>query len=556
MPSHASVRRLGALFAAGVGLMNILSALFPAIPSRMEILRDLLPMHLIRASQTATVLIGFCLILLADGLRKRRRRAMQVTVALLVASTVLHLSKGLDFEEATVSSLLALGLVVGHASFDIPSRVPAPRHIAQQVLTLCLLYYCFVLAGFLVLRRVISPAPSLWSATLEPVRLLMDTPHFQYLTPQAGWFARSIVLVASIGAMYAVVQLLRPFIPLPPHTESELGQVHALVRRYGTDTLSYFALQDGRSYFFDETGEAFLSYRLWGTVALVGGDPVGRADRIAPLIASFLDFARANGIDACFLGVAGTHAQAYRASGLRLLKIGEEALIDLCSFSEPGLKRKVRRAARHVRELGIEARRYRAAEVPAEIREQLEVISRQWVGAKGGCEQGFSMTLGRLPRPTDEECELIVAEENGHVWGYLSFVPACDGLVWSLDAMRRRPESPNGLVEFLVVSAARMYGEQGCRELSLNFATLSNSENDIDSRALDGARNFLWEHLSSVYQLKSLYQFNSKFQPVWRSRYLAYGDVLKIPKLALAIAQSEAPIQLASPIALSRREQT
>ena len=80
--------------------MNILSALFPAIPSRMEILRDLLPMHLIRASQTATVLIGFCLILLADGLRKRRRRAMQVTVALLVASTVLHLSKGLDFEEA------------------------------------------------------------------------------------------------------------------------------------------------------------------------------------------------------------------------------------------------------------------------------------------------------------------------------------------------------------------------------------------------------------------------------------------------------------------------
>jgi lysylphosphatidylglycerol synthetase-like protein (DUF2156 family) len=86
----------------------------------------------------------------------------------------------------------------------------------------------------------------------------------------------------------------------------------------------------------------------------------------------------------------------------------------------------------------------------------------------------------------------------------------------------------------------------------LNFATLSNTQEDIDSRALDGARQFLWKHLSSVYQLKSLYQFNEKFQPCWRSRYLAYGDVLKIPKLAVAIAQTEAPLQIQVPVVLKR----
>jgi lysyl-tRNA synthetase class 2 len=119
---------------------------------------------------------------------------------------------------------------------------------------------------------------------------------------------------------------------------------------------------------------------------------------------------------------------------------------------------------------------------------------------------------------------------------------------WSLDAMRRRADSPNGLTEFLVIRAAELYAAEGNAALSLNFATLSNTKDDIDSRAVEGARHFLWEQLSSVYQLKSLYQFNEKFQPVWRSRYLAYSDVLKIPKLAVAIAQTEAPLQLPVPV--------
>jgi len=162
------------------------------------------------------------------------------------------------------------------------------------------------------------------------------------------------------------------------------------------------------------------------------------------------------------------------------------------------------------------------------------------------------MTLGRVPRRTDVECELLVAFQGKEVWGYLSLVPAHAGGTWSLDAMRRRADCPNGLTEFLVVHAAEMYRSEGNAALSLNFATLSNTKDDIDSRAIEGARQFLWEQLSSVYQLKSLYQFNQKFQPVWRSRYLAYHYVLKVPKLAVAIAQTEAPLQL--PVPALRRE--
>lgn len=177
---------------------------------------------------------------------------------------------------------------------------------------------------------------------------------------------------------------------------------------------------------------------------------------------------------------------------------------------------------------------------------QVHEISQQWVESKGGGERGFSMTLGRLPRLTDHDCEIVVAHQGGQVYGYLCMAPVYRGESWSLDAMRRRPDGPNGLTEFLVIHAAQAYQDRGYDRLSLNFAALANSADDIDSRGVEETRRFLFEHLSSVYQLKSLYQFNGKFEPLWRSRYLAYRDVLKIPKLAVAIAQSEDPIRLPS----------
>lgn len=548
-----SARRLGSVLTAAVGSMNIVSALYPAIPARLELVRDLLPLNCIRGTQTATVLAGFFLILLADGLRKRRRRAFQMTVAVLFLSAILNLAKGLDFEEAIIATALALLLVVTQKAFDVPSRMPVPVHVLNRLATFALLYYGYVLAGFLILRRVIRPFPTTTGVVLEPLRLLAGNPTYHYLTPQAQWFGRSLTVVGSLALLAGLAALLRPLIPRRGATQEDLARISDLVRRYGTDSLAYFALQDGRSYFFDPSGEACLSYRLWGSVALVGGDPIGAPHLIPRLVGSFLDFCSDNAIDPCFLGVSGTHLHLYDSAGLKTLKIGEEAIIDLPHFNVDSLKRKVRRASRHISEAGIEATAYRRDTIPEAVLAQLGEISRQWVDSKGGEERGFSMTLGRLPRESDADCEVVVATQGERVWGYLAFVPVYGSNGWSLDSMRRRVDSPNGLMEHMVMHAAEAYRDRGYDTLSLNFASLSNVEDDIESRAIEGTRRFLFEHLSGFYQLKSLYQFNNKFGPRWRSRYMAYGDVLKLPKMALAIVQSEDPVKLPSLAAVLRR---
>lgn len=539
-----AVRRTAAVLVALTGMMNVVSAVTPAMRARLELLQDVVSLDVIHRSQTATVLAGFLLILLADGLRKRRAQALRFTIGLLLLSSVLHLAKGLDVEEASLAGLLALWLVANRRVFTIPAIPLTPARVLEHLSEAFLLYWGYVLLGFFLLQRAVRPAPRLEDVLAEPFRLVAGVPHFTYLTAQGHWFQDSLTVIACLFVLYCVVLALRPYVPLQGATAHDRERAREIIRRHGTDTLSYFALQDGRRYFFHDSGAAFLSYRLWDNVALVAGDPIGDSGCFPELVREFLGMSDAMGLDPCFLGTGDEHLGLYRRLGLRTLKIGEEALIDLPTFDSASLKRKVRRAARHIGEMGIQAVTYRAGEVPPELARQAEEIDTRWLRLKGGVQRGFSMTLGRFPRPEDADCEVTFALRDGAVLGFVSVVPVYGARSWSLDAMRRLPDCPNGLMEFLVIAAAEGYRNRGYRTLSLNFASLANSMDDIDSRMLEETRRFLFDNLSGLYQLKSLAQFNGKFAPCWHGRYLAYRDVLAFPKLVLAVVQAEDPIRV------------
>ncbi len=548
------VRAFIAMATALAGFMNILSALFPAFHWRYLLLRDLVPVRVINDSDVATVLLGVVLILLANGLAKRHRRAMQLTLGVLALSAVLHITKGLDYEEALVCLGLAGILFSRRADYVVPSRPINLSSAFTNTLAFGLLYYAYALIGFRILARWITPTPTLAGSALEPLRLAVDTPMYHYHGYQAHWFGGSLIALGIAAVGFSALLVLRPLIPIPPSTAADRDRVWELIRRFGHDTLSYFALRDDRSYFFDESRQAFLSYKIWRNVALVGGDPVGPAGRIGPLTVAFVEFCRANGLIPCFLGTNGRHLSMYQALGLRVLKIGEEAVIRLAGFNPAALKRKVRRAERHCTEAGISAEMFSADRLPAELREQALRISRGWVNERGKLERGFSMTLGRVPRQQDPDARVLIARQSERVVGFLTFVPVFGANGWSLDMMRRDSDTPNGLTAFMVIQAARQLQSEGFDFMSLNFASLSSTEATIrEPRVVTTLRRFLFENLSSVYQLKSLYQFNTKFEPEWASRYLVYGDLVSTGKIIMAVVQAEDPIRFSTLASVFRR---
>jgi lysyl-tRNA synthetase class 2 len=108
----------------------------------------------------------------------------------------------------------------------------------------------------------------------------------------------------------------------------------------------------------------------------------------------------------------------------------------------------------------------------------------------------------------------------------------------SLAAMRRDRETPNGLMEFLVVQAIELLRAEGVEELSLNFAAFAR----FMHRPRNPAERFVGRlaRLANPYfQIESLYRFNAKFHPRWEPRYLVYERARRLPRVGLAVMWAE-----------------
>jgi len=121
------VERLLAWSAALVGVIGLVSALTPEMAGRVDAVQGVLPPGWPEAARVLTVAFGIGLIWLSRSLAKRRRRAWQLAVAVVVASAVAHLAKGLDFEEATISLLLLVALLHWRSRFDVPGDPASVR---------------------------------------------------------------------------------------------------------------------------------------------------------------------------------------------------------------------------------------------------------------------------------------------------------------------------------------------------------------------------------------------------------------------------------------------
>ena len=215
---------------------------------------------------------------------------------------------------------------------DPPTLKRAFRALGLSVL----LVTGYVLLGSLVLRAQYN-AP-LHSRNLLPeigARLVLGTGPLVPVTRRAGWFLESISAIGVAMLGYLLVAFLRPFVARPA-APSEHARAHDLLRLYGASSLSYFALAEDKSLYFGQRVEGVIAFRVANEVAVVCGDPAVAAEHLPALVEEFKGFCFRNGWELCLYEVAADHKSAYEQSGMRTLKIGEDAWIDLQAFTLKG----------------------------------------------------------------------------------------------------------------------------------------------------------------------------------------------------------------------------
>ncbi|NMO50087.1 bifunctional lysylphosphatidylglycerol synthetase/lysine--tRNA ligase LysX [Actinoplanes sp. TBRC 11911] len=325
------------------------------------------------------------------------------------------------------------------------------------------------------------------------------------------------------------------------------ARVRTLLRDFGDhDSLGYFATRRDKAVVWDTgdpaTATAGVSYRVVGSVSLASGNPLGDPARWPAAIEAWRRLARSGGWSLAVMGAGREGAEAYAGIGLTAYEIGDEAVLDLGTFSlsKPGLKA-VRQSVARLQRRGYTTVVCRhGALTPADF-EAMNTDAAQWRG-DGGDERGFSMALGRLGDPLDDECVMVQARDGeGRLRGFLSFVPwGRNGL--SLDLMRRDPSADNGLVELMVAALAERSATLGAGRVSLNFAMFREAfERGAEIGAGPIAR--LWRQslvlASRNWQLESLYRSNAKYLPDWEPRFLCFEYTSDLPRVGTAAGNAE-----------------
>ena len=508
---------LAAAVALAVGAVNLASALTPNVAWRGHLLLRVEPVELVPLFHTLAVPASVALIVCAFYLGRRRRRAWQVAIALLVGLAVLNMLKGFDFEETGLSLAAAALLWAGRGAFYVRNdRQVLRRALAGTTAVVA------VIAGF-VAAIAHSDSPNLLAR--ETVDLLLWRQGPVALGDDVAWLPFAVGIGALAGLLALAYLVFRPLSP-PVETDRELAD--ELVREHGRDTLAFFKLRRDTQYLFSSDRRALAGYRIEGKVMLLSGDPVGDPDSLPLLLRETCAFAEEHGLRLGAVGVGAQTLPLFRDAGLRSLYIGDEAIVETAKFSLEGRAiRKVRQSVSRLEAAGYSISAHELGELRARTRSELHNISARWLD--GTPERGFSMAMDSLDPGHQPDSVVVLARDgDGTVRAFLHFVPSFGRGAMSLSFMRRDRDTPNGLTEFLVVKAIELMRERRIEELSLNFAAFARL-----IRAQGAAARAL-SILDRFFQVERLYRFNAKFDPRWEPRYLVFEGALGLPRVGVA----------------------
>ncbi len=151
------------------------------------------------------------------------------------------------------------------------------------------------------------------------------------------WIAALSGLLSALALVLAALVFLRSARAKAYLTAQDELEVRRLLLQAGErDSLGYFATRHDKSVIFAPGQAAAVTYRVLANVSLASADPIGPPAAWPAAIAAWLAEARAFGWFPAVLSASEEGAQAYVAAGLKALPIGDEAIIDVDTFTLEG----------------------------------------------------------------------------------------------------------------------------------------------------------------------------------------------------------------------------
>lgn len=338
--------------------------------------------------------------------------------------------------------------------------------------------------------------------------------------------------------------------------EGERGRerANALVQTDG-ESMSFMTTWEGNRYWFSPDGHCAVAYRVSHGIALTVTGPFGDPEEYDHALPEFMRFCYSHSWSPAFYAVHDRTRAELERLGCSSINVGTEMIVIPSEWQTRGKKwQDIRTAINKAKRVGITDVFTTFDKAGWQVQQQIIDISEQWAALKALPEMKF--TLGGLEELRDHRVAVLYAiDQDGLVQGVTSWLPAYrDGRVigWTLDFMRHRTDSPNGIMEFLIARMAERLRDEGEADpqhavefMSLSAAPLAGMGKDghgtADTEVIEHALQIVADYIEPAYGFKSLYFFKRKFQPRTAPVYLCYPDSAKLPQIGLSVLSAYVP---------------
>ncbi len=501
------------------GTILLISGATPAAPSRLVWLEDFLPLPILEISHFLGSLIGAVLLVLARGLQRRLDAAYLLAVGLLGAGSLFSLLKGGDYEEALLLGGMLLALLPCHRHFYRKSSLLAEPLSFGWLASILIVMLCSTWLGFFAYKHVNYTSDLWWHFSLHA-----DAPRFM----------RAAVGIGIFLLLFALARLLRSPAPAPHLPEPKDLALAAPIIGSAQQTVANLALLGDKALLFSEQQDGFVMYGVEKNSWVALGDPIGEVEVARDLAWQYRDMVEQHGGQTIFYEVGPQLLHVYLDMGLTLFKIGETARVPLPEFSLSGAKRSNLRYIKRKMEKEGYTFQVCPADQATELLPRLKEVSDAWMTTKKVREKGFSLGCFDENYLRNFPVALVMQEEE--IIAFANLWLGANQEELSIDLMRYRPQSPNGIMDYLFVELILWGQQQGYGYFDLGMAPLSGLESRRHAPLWHRIGAFIFRQGEHFYNFEGLRAYKQKFDPVWEPRYLACPGGLALPQVLLNVS--------------------
>jgi phosphatidylglycerol lysyltransferase len=525
------LRLIPAMLLLVSGLISVVSVLTPALPSRLTLINDILPLSFIQFSNFSVLLFGIVLIVLSGYLFRGSRNAWKIALLISFVSAIGHILKAIDYEEAGFSLFVFLSLLYTRRSYIRKHDIDFQLRSLQRTSLLIAILLIYGIGGFYFLEKIHFGKDL---SFFESVKMFIQTFAGENDIHPLTKFGREFIFTVRFAGSVIVLYMLWFFMAARKVNKNQLEEdiklAKEIVAESGNSRLDYFKVYFDKLLFFNDSRTAFLSYKVANGYAVVMENPVSKViyER-EKLIKSFKKYCQENGLGLLFYRIPEESIELYRKSGFKTVLIGQEATVNLENFSlSGGSKSSLRNALNKIKKSGFITRTY-SPPLKAGLIQQLKDVSNEWLSEHKMSEVAF--TQGVFDKNELKNSHIITLEnEEEEILAFVNLIPDYNEEEGTYDLIRKASGAPNGAIDYLMIEVFEHFRQKAYTRVNLGMAALSGFEKgkSLKQRTV----YYITEIIKNNSRFKGLHAFKEKFDPEWTNSYLAYQslyDLIRFP---------------------------